>query len=121
MHEYSVALNIADLVLQHSQGKRIEKVNLSIGDMSGVFYDSLAMYLQLVFEEKGHKDVVLNAQFIPATFVCACGKEYVTSKMSEGCPACGGYDRKITAGKDCLVESIEVNDEKNFSPQSYTE
>ncbi len=111
MHEYSVALNVADLVLQHSQGKRIEKVNLSIGDMSGVFYDSLAMYLQLVLEEKGHKDVVLNAQFIPATFVCACGKEYTASKMAEACPACGGYDRKITAGKDCLVESIEINDE----------
>jgi hydrogenase nickel incorporation protein HypA/HybF len=111
MHEYSVALNIADLVLQHSQGKRIEKVNLSIGDMSGVFYDSLAMYLQLVLDEKGHKNVVLEAQFIPATFICTCGKEYTTSKMAEGCPACGGYDRKIIAGKDCQVESIEVNDE----------
>jgi Zn finger protein HypA/HybF involved in hydrogenase expression len=31
--------------------------------------------------------------------------------MADGCPSCGGYDRKITAGKDCLVESIEVNDE----------
>jgi hypothetical protein len=27
---------------------------LSIGDMSGVFFDSLEMYLQLVLEEKGH-------------------------------------------------------------------
>ncbi len=111
MHEYSVALNVADLVLQHSQGKRIEKVNLSIGDMSGVFYDSLAMYLELVLEEKGHKGVVFDAKFIPATFVCSCGKQYETSKMAEGCPACGGFDRKIIAGKDCLVESIEVNDE----------
>jgi len=103
MHEYSVALNIADLVLQHSQGKRIEKVNLSIGDMSGVFYDSLAMYLQLVLDEKGHKNVVLEAQFIPATFICTCGKEYTTSKMAEGCTACGRYDRKIIAGKDFKV------------------
>ena len=94
MHEYSVALNIADLVLQHSQGKRIEKVNLSIGDMSGVFYDSLAMYLQLVLEEKGHKDVVLNPQFIPATFVCSCGKEYVTSKMGEAAPPAGDMTAK---------------------------
>ena len=41
----------------------------------------------------------------------ACGKEYEVDKMTDGCPACGGFDRKIVAGKDCVVESIEVNDD----------
>jgi hydrogenase nickel incorporation protein HypA/HybF len=110
MHEYSVALNIADLVLQHSQGKRLEKVHLSIGALSGIYFESLEMYLQLVFEEKGHKGVVLDAQFVPATFQCSCGKEYTVSKMEDGCPACGGFERRMTGGKDCRVESIEVDD-----------
>ncbi len=111
MHEYSVALNIADLVIENSQGKDIEKVHLSIGDLSGISYDSLEMYLQLIFKDKGYKGVLLEAKFIPATFVCACGWQYVTANMAESCPSCGGYNRKITDGKDCQVESIEVNDE----------
>ena len=111
MHEYSVALNIADLVLQHSQGKRLEKVHLSIGAMSGVLFDSLEMYLQLVFEEKGHQGVILDAQYVPASFKCSCGQDYTVARMDTPCPACGGYERRITGGKDCQVESIEVNDE----------
>ena len=110
MHEYSVAAGIADLVLQHNQGKRVEKVHLNIGAMSGIFYESLEMYLQLILEEKGHPGVQVPARFIPASFHCACGRDYEVEKMVEACPACGGYDRKITGGKDCEVESIEVED-----------
>ncbi len=104
-------MNIADLVLQHSRGKRLEKVQLNIGALSGIFYESLEMYLQLVFEEKGHKGVKLAAHFTPATFLCACGKQYEVHSMSEACPSCGNYDRKITTGNDCQVESIEVSDD----------
>ena len=110
MHEYSVAVGIADLVLQHSQGKRLEKVNLEIGAMSGIFYESLEMYLQLVLEDKGQKGVRFSARFIPASFQCACGRNYEAVKMADPCPVCGGFDRKLTGGKDCVVESIEVND-----------
>ncbi len=103
-------MNIADLVLQHSLGKRLEKVHLSVGALSGIAYESLEMYLQLVFEEKGQKGVRLEAHFTPATFLCVCGKSYEVKNMAESCPSCGGYDRKITTGNDCRVESIEVND-----------
>ena len=111
MHEYAVASNIVDLVLEHSRGKRLEKVNLAIGAMSGIFDESLKMYLELILEEKGQTNVGLVARFIPATFHCACGKEYEAEKMTDACPACGNYDRKLIAGKDCTVESIEVSDD----------
>jgi hydrogenase nickel incorporation protein HypA/HybF len=111
MHEYSVALSIADLVLEHCQSRRLEKINLSIGALSGILFESLEMHLQLILEEKGHKDVALVARYEPATFRCACGKDYEVEHFTQGCPACGGYNRQITGGKDCRVESIEVKDD----------
>jgi Zn finger protein HypA/HybF involved in hydrogenase expression len=99
MHEYSVALSIADLVIENSQGKRIEKVNLTIGDLSGISFDSLEMYLQLIFKDKGYQSVLLDAQFIPATFVCACGWQYVTANMAESCRPQNHRRQGMSGGK----------------------
>ena len=111
MHEYGIASNIADLVLENCHGKRLEKVNLDVGALSGIFDESLKMYLGIILEDKGHKNVELVTRFVPAAFVCVCGKDYTAEKMTDACPFCQGYDRKITAGKDCVVESIEVSDD----------
>lgn len=111
MHEYSVAANIVDMVLEKSQGRRVEKVNLSVGALSGIFTESLTMYLILILEEKGHLGVKIAAQTASAAFKCACGEEYTAKKMTDACPSCGGYNRLIIWGKDCVVESIEVNDD----------
>jgi hydrogenase nickel incorporation protein HypA/HybF len=111
MHEYAVADNIAELVLETAKGRRLEKINLAIGALSGVFTESLTMYLILILEEKGHLGVKIATKEIPATFHCDCGKEYTAAKMIDACPSCGGYNRKIVSGKDCIVESIEVNDD----------
>jgi hydrogenase nickel incorporation protein HypA/HybF len=111
MHEYAVASNIVELVLEKSLGRRVEKVNLSVGALSGIFTESLTMYLILILEEKGHLGVKIETQKASATFKCDCGKEYTASKMTNACPSCGGYNRLIIWGKDCVVESIEVSDD----------
>ena len=111
MHEYAVASNIVELVLERAQGKRLEKVNLSVGALSGIFTESLTMYLILILEEKGHLGVNIAAQTASATFQCDCGKQYTAKKMTDACPSCGGYKRLIIWGKDCVVESIEVSDD----------
>jgi hydrogenase nickel insertion protein HypA len=111
MHEYAVASNIAELALETAKGRRLEKVNLSIGALSGIFTESLTMYLGLILEEKGQKEVEFVTRNVPAAFLCSCGREYTVGKMTDACPECKGYNRSITAGKDCILESIEVNDD----------
>jgi hydrogenase nickel incorporation protein HypA/HybF len=111
MHEYSVAAEIAAIVKQTAQGRPVKKITLAIGSLSGIFTESLLMYLEIVLPDLGMNNVAIETKEIPATFACACGTEYKADNIAAACPICGGYDRTIKAGHDCTVESIEVEDD----------
>ncbi len=111
MHEYSVACEIAALVKQSAQGRPVKQITLAVGALSGIFTESLLMYLELVLPDVGMKNVAIETKDVPATFACTCGATYAADSFASVCPACGGYNRTITAGADCTVESIEVEDD----------
>jgi Zn finger protein HypA/HybF involved in hydrogenase expression len=110
MHELSVATGIVDLALSHTGGRRLTAVNLAVGLNAGVFKDSLLFYLDLLFEEKGIKDVKVGWRDVPMHCRCDCGAEYETTVFLAPCPTCGSFTRSMTGGQDCTVDSIEVDD-----------
>ena len=111
MHEYSVASEIAAIVQQTAQDRPVKKITLAIGSLSGIFTESLLMYLELVLPDLGMTSVAIETKEVPALFACACGIEYTAENIATACPACGGYQRVLKAGHDCTVESIEVEDD----------
>jgi hydrogenase nickel incorporation protein HypA/HybF len=111
MHEYSVASEIAAIVKQTAQGRRVKKITIAIGSFSGIFSESLLMYLELVLPDMGMDNVEIETKETAAVFACACGNEYTAQNMALACPGCGGYERTIKTGHDCIVESIEVEDD----------
>ncbi|HUI94092.1 MAG TPA: hydrogenase maturation nickel metallochaperone HypA [Chitinivibrionales bacterium] len=111
MHEYSVATEIAAIVKQTAQGRSVKKITIVIGTLSGVFSESLLMYLEIVLPDMGMDKVEIETKESAAVFACACGNEYTATNMALACPKCGGYERTIKAGQDCIVESIEVEDD----------
>jgi hydrogenase nickel insertion protein HypA len=110
MHEYSVALQIATIVKKAANGKPVKKININIGALSGIFSESLLMYLELLFLEDNMKDIKIETKETPAVFICDCGNEYVAQNLFTLCPNCKKISRKIKSGHDCIVESIEVED-----------
>jgi len=111
MHEYGVALEIAEIALKNSGGRNIIKINIGNGDLSGVNSESLAMYCDLVFREKQNGAVAVAVEMVPALFKCACGALYAPRKMFDPCPSCKKFDRVVAGGDRCALESIEVEDE----------
>ena len=111
MHEYSVASEIAAIVQQTAQGRPVKKITLAIGALSGIFDESLRMYLELVLPDMGMDNVQIDTKETSAVFACACGNDYTAQNMALACPKCGGYERTIKTGHDCIVESIEVDDD----------
>ena len=110
MHEHAFAAEIADSVLERATGRRVTGIKLSIGAFSGVVEDPLRFYLDLILEEKGLKGVEIAVRTVPARCRCACGNEYEILGFTELCPKCGGYDRRIEGGRECVIESAEVED-----------
>jgi len=111
MHEYGVALEIAEAALAGAGGRRIVKVSIANGDLSGVNAESLAMYCDLAFREKQNAAVEVAFVKFPARFKCTCSVEYSPVKILDPCPSCGGFDRVVVDGNQCTLESIEVEDE----------
>lgn len=110
MHELGVATAVVDLALEKAQGRRITALNLAVGVNAGVFKDSLLFYLDLLFEEKGMKGVKASWRDVPVHCRCDCGKEYDILRFMEPCPSCGAFRRSMEGGRDCSVDSIEVED-----------
>jgi hydrogenase nickel incorporation protein HypA/HybF len=112
MHEYSVASEIAAIVAQNAKGLPVKKISIAIGALSGIFSESLVMYLELLLPEMGMGEAKIETREVRATFVCSCSTEYVAESMTTVCPQCGGYERSIKSGHDCTIESIEVEDDR---------
>jgi len=108
MHEFSVAEGLADAALEAAAGRRVAALPVSVGLFSGVYAESLAFYLQLLFEDRGLAAPRLDLQSPPARCLCACGLEHALARAMDPCPRCGGHRRKVLEGRDCLLLSMEV-------------
>jgi hydrogenase nickel incorporation protein HypA/HybF len=108
MHELSVAEGLADAALEAAAGRRVEALTISVGLFSGVYADSLAFYLQLLFEDRGLAAPRLDLKSPPARCRCECGLEHGLERAMDPCPSCGGHRRKVLEGRDCLLLSMEV-------------
>jgi Zn finger protein HypA/HybF involved in hydrogenase expression len=112
MHEYGVAAEIVRMVSDRAGGRVIIKVNLQVGDLSGVFCDSLAMYCDLLFRDlQPDPAVEVAITRVAAAFECSCGTHYTPAAVLDPCPSCNGYERTVTGGDQCRIESIEVEDD----------
>jgi hydrogenase nickel incorporation protein HypA/HybF len=110
MHEFSVSENIVDACLEHAQGRRIERLELTLGLFSGVVGDSLRFYIELMFEDRSlaKPEIILHTP--PAQCLCVCGSQYAIQKHMQGCPQCGGFQRRVIEGRDCVIERLELAD-----------
>jgi hydrogenase nickel incorporation protein HypA/HybF len=110
VHELGVATGIVDLALEHAGGRPLTALNLALGVNAGVFQESLLFYLDLLLEERGMKGVRVEVRDVPLHCVCDCGAGYETFRFMTPCPQCGSFQRTMSGGRDCTVESIEVED-----------
>ena len=110
MHEFFIAEGIADAVIERAHGRKPARINLAIGSFSSVVADSLMFYLELILEDRGLPGVEVTVKTVPAEATCACGNRYPVSRFTEACPQCGGHDRKLEGGRECIIESAEVED-----------
>lgn len=110
MHELSVAESILNLIEQHIGGiKTLTKINLSVGPLSGVSAESLEFWFFEIAKEKGFGAPVLEIKKTRASAVCAqCKNTYEVKSFYSGCPQCGNFERTVSSGYECVIDSIEI-------------
>jgi len=123
MHELSVTQSILDIALAHAQGagaSRILKVNLVIGELSGLVGEYIQFYFDFVSKGTPAEGAELTFRRVPARFRCLdCGTEYEPNGADWTCPQCGALRPMAVGGRELLVESIEVEWGRGM-PRPYT-
>jgi len=113
MHELSIAEGILSTI-EERLGKImvLSRVNLIIGPLAGVSAESLEFWFSEVAQQKGFGTPVLNIQKTKALALCSsCGLQYEVHSFYSGCPDCASLERSVTAGFECNIESVELEDD----------
>ena len=112
MHELSVTQQILDVALDKAKelkAERISKINLVIGEMSGIVDDSVQFYFDFLSKDSIASSSVLSFKRIPMQVRCRnCGLSFSPDKSLWSCPQCKEWNVEITAGREFYIDSIEV-------------
>ena len=112
MHELAITHNMLNIALDEAsaaQGSRITRINLVIGELSGVVSDSVQFYFNFLREDSAAKEATLDFRLVPAQLRCRdCQMDFNPRDSLWVCPNCHSTSVEIVGGRDCYIESIEV-------------
>ncbi len=112
MHELAITQSMLNLVLEQAEkagAKEVGKINLVIGEMTGVVDECVKFYFDFLSRGTSAEGAALSFTMVPTTARCrGCDKAFELKEFDWACPYCQGSDMEIVAGKELFVESIEV-------------
>jgi hydrogenase nickel incorporation protein HypA/HybF len=110
MHELAITCSIADLVTQAAQGRKVRRINIEIGKLSGVMPDAVAFCFPEVVRGTLLEDANLAISEIVGRVRCqACGTEFQTADLLTIC-GCGSLQVERLAGEELNIKSIELDE-----------
>jgi len=110
MHELSITCSIVELVANTAKGRKVHRVTVEIGQLSGVVSDSIALWFPEVAKGTEVEDASLDIREIAAIARCeACDAEFPTPSMLTPCP-CGSFRFTRLKGEELNVKSIELEE-----------
>ena len=108
MHEYALAKSILQTAAEHAQGAKVKKIQLVIGESSGVMGESIRMYFDIFAENTPCEEAAIEIETVKPKLKCkACGMLFVRRPFSFECP-CGGEGEPTDIGREFFVKSITV-------------
>ncbi len=112
MHELAVTeslLKTANEYALKNDAKKVTRLNLVIGDLSGIIDDSVQFYWDMISEGTICSHAELKIEKKPARFRCqACQHEFNMDDNLTPCPLCQSMNIRVIEGDEFLLKSIEI-------------
>jgi hydrogenase nickel incorporation protein HypA/HybF len=112
MHEAAFTESLLSLALEKAReagARKIIRVNLVLGELSGVAGDCVRTYFEALAPDTPAAGAALSFEVGPAILKCrGCGLSFPAPDHNWACPRCRGSSVEITSGRECYLESIEV-------------
>ncbi|WP_429162238.1 hydrogenase maturation nickel metallochaperone HypA [Desulfitispora alkaliphila] len=95
------------------QLKRVSKVKVVVGEMSGVVPDSLSLCFEILAQDTICQDAVLEIEKKELRASCnKCGIEFKVSRGNPYCPECAGALGEFVSGKELYIDFVEGEGEE---------
>ncbi len=113
MHELSIMTSIVDTAQKYAvenNAKKVKKISVLAGEMSGVLPYYLNYYFPKVIKDMPLFDgCILDARAEEIRLLCkSCNTQYNPKQTDYVCPKCKSADCKILSGKDVTISCIEI-------------
>ena len=112
MHEQSIVESILALAIENAEkanASKILKINLVVGELSGVLEDPASFYFGFLSKDTIASQASLVFKHVPAEFRCrTCDKIFLPEKPDLRCPSCSGQQLEIVSGRELYIDSLEV-------------
>ncbi|MBA4062759.1 MAG: hydrogenase maturation nickel metallochaperone HypA [Isosphaera sp.] len=110
MHELGVTQAVVELAVERANGRRVTRVVLEIGKLSGVLPDAVRFCFDLCAEGTAAEGAALEIVEPPGRGRCrSCGADVPLDGPLGLCP-CGGTDLEWIAGGELRVTELELTD-----------
>ncbi len=110
MHELSIVCNIVELVREAAGGRKVERVTLEIGALSGVLPEAIAFCFPEVARQTEIEGAILDIRQIEASARCdICGEDFKTPSLLTAC-SCGSRRFQRLQGEELRIKSIELRE-----------
>jgi hydrogenase nickel incorporation protein HypA/HybF len=111
MHELGITRNIIAIVGDAAKGRRVRRVNLDVGELSGVMPDAIAFCFETVARGTMLEGATLEIRKIEGRARCdSCGLEFVTRTLFTAC-SCGSRRLTRLQGEELNIKSMELEEE----------
>jgi len=112
MHELSITESILSIALEQAkvaQASKISKINLTIGELSGIVDECVQFYFDIISKDTIAAEASLSFYRPPTKLRCrSCATTFLPNNLDWACPNCHEVKIEIISGRECHVESIEV-------------
>ena len=112
MHESAFTESLLSLALSKAPNTgtaKITRINVIVGEISGIVDECVQQYFDVLKQNTLACDAVLVFEKKPLTVKCRnCGREFAPSGQRWDCPDCREANVEIVSGRDCYLQSIEV-------------
>ncbi len=111
MHELGITRNIIAIVAEHAAGRKVRRVSLDIGRLSGVMSEAIRFSFDVVADGTCLEGARLDIRDVEGLGRCRqCGVEFATPALYTPC-ACGCRDVERVAGEELKVREFEFDTE----------
>jgi hydrogenase nickel incorporation protein HypA/HybF len=113
VHEFSIAMNIVEIVeaeAAKADASSVKELVLDVGTMSGIEFSALDAALEMAVKNTILEKTEIRVNKIKAEARCTgCQETFEIQQIFDPCPSCGSLYHELLSGKELRVKSLVVD------------